>query len=80
MQSGLINYADIMMNQLATNPSHMFWHVLIKQGFPFVKKELISLNPANYPFPQQFRVIFEETGMTHLLDDLYQANKFSRVV
>lgn len=28
------------------NPTHFFWDVLINKGFPFIKKELLAINPS----------------------------------
>ncbi len=78
IQDGILNYADIIINKLSTNPSHIFWHELIVSGFPFIKKELITLNPANYPFPSKIRVVFNEAGISNLLEDLPLSNKLTR--
>ena len=78
IQGGLISYSDVLMNRLITNSSHVFWNILIKQGFPFIKKELITLNPANYPFPKKIRALFKESKMEILLKDLPYINEFKR--
>ncbi|MCK4494018.1 MAG: hypothetical protein KAU26_08165 [Methylococcales bacterium] len=78
LQGGLVNYTDILMNRLTTNPSHFFWHILIQKNFPFIKKELIVSNPMNYPFPEKFRAVFKESNMEKLLNDMPYANKFTR--
>lgn len=76
----ILNLAKILINRKATNPSHMYWNELVSSGFPFVKRELITLNPANYPFPYQFRQVFEEYKANYLLDDLATGFKLSRVI
>lgn len=76
----VLNLANIIINRNATNASHMYWNELITRGFPFVKRELITLNPANYPFPYQFRQVFEEYKAGYLLDDLATAFQLTRVV
>jgi hypothetical protein len=54
--------------------------VLLDSGFPFIKRELLTLNPANYPFPTQFRTAFVEYNATELLEDLAESLKFTRIV
>lgn len=76
----VLNLANIFINRNATNSSHMYWNELVSSGFPFVKRELITLNPANYPFPYQFRQVFEEHKASYLLDDLATAFKLTRVI
>ena len=67
---GILKIADVFIQRAPTNSSHMYWNALLDNGFPFVKRELITLNPAQYPFPYQFRAAFEEHNATELLDDL----------
>jgi len=74
------NLAKIIMERRTTNSSHMYWNALIDSGFPFVKRELITLNPSNYPFPYQFRQVFEEYKVDYLLDDLATAFKLGRII
>lgn len=76
----ILYFSDILKNQLITNPSHMYWNILIERGFPFIKKELLTLNPINYPFPYQFRQTFEKFGATEFLKDLPGSYKATRVV
>lgn len=80
LNKGILNLASVLINHQATNPSHMYWNVLIDANFPFVKKELLLLNPTNYPFPEQFRQVFTKHGKTNLLEDLAGTFKFSKVV
>lgn len=79
-KEGVLNLATVLINRRATNPSHMYWNALVESGFPFVKRELMTLNPTNYPFPYQFRAVFEEHKATELLDDLSEAFKFGRII
>jgi len=80
LNKGVLNLATVLMNHQATNPSHMYWNVLVDSGFPFVKRELLTLNPSNYPFPRQFRRVFKELGATELLEDLAGAFKCSKII
>jgi hypothetical protein len=80
LNKGILKLARVLINHNATNPSHMYWNVLIDSGFPFVKRELLTLNPTNYPFPEQFRRAFEKNNQTELLDDLTNAYKSSKVI
>lgn len=42
------------------NVSHFFWDYLIGElGCPFIKRELLMLNPVNVPFLQQWRKVIE---------------------
>ncbi len=70
INESVLTMANVFINQYPTNPSHTYWNALLDSGFPFIKKELLILNPLNYPFPYQFRAVFEEHGVTVLLDDL----------
>lgn len=76
----IFNYAKILMERQATNSSHMYWNALFESGFPFVKKELITLNPANYPFPDQFRALFVKFKLTKLINDLSVAFKSKKIL
>ena len=80
LNKGILKLARVLINHNATNPSHMYWNVLIDSGFPFVKRELLTLNPTNYPFPEQFRQVFEKNNQTELLDDLTDAYSTSKVI
>lgn len=79
-KEGVLNLATVLINRRATNPSHMYWNALVESGFPFVKRELMALNPTNYPFPYQFRAVFEEHKATALLDDLSEAFRFGKII
>jgi hypothetical protein len=72
--------ATILINHFPANPSHIYWNVLLDSGFPFIKRELLTLNPANYPFPTQFRTAFVEHNATVLLEDLAESLKFTRII
>jgi len=80
LNKGVLNLATVLMNHQATNPSHMYWNALVDSGFPFVKRELLTLNPINYPFPQQFRQVFEKQGKAELLKDLAGAFKCTKII
>lgn len=46
----LANVAGYVQELRPVNPTHFFWDTLISDfGFPFVKKELVALNPAGVP-------------------------------
>jgi len=40
--------AQIARNE-ALNPTHHFWDILLEQGYPFLKRELIQKNPVGFP-------------------------------
>lgn len=76
----ILTFSDTLKNHLITNPSHMYWNILMDSGFPFIKKELLTLNPIGYPFPYQFRQTFEKYAATEFLKDLPGTVKAIRVV
>lgn len=76
----VLDMTTILINRFPTNPSHSYWNALLDSGFPFVKRELLTLNPAHYPFPGQFRAAFEQHGATHLLDDLVGTLTFTHII
>ena len=78
--SSTLNMATTLINHFPVNSSHFYWDALLDSGFPFIKRELLTLNPANYPFPNQFRAAFEEHNATILLDDLAKSLKFTRII
>jgi hypothetical protein len=80
LNSSALNMATILINHFPANPSHIYWNVLLDSGFPFIKRELLTLNPANYPFPTQFRTAFVEHNATVLLEDLAESLKFTRII
>ena len=80
LNSNTLNMATMLINHFPVNSSHFYWNALLNSGFPFIKRELLTLNPASYPFPNQFRVAFEEHNATILLDDLAKSLKFTRII
>jgi hypothetical protein len=51
-------------NGMPLNPTHFFWDILIEDmGYPFIKRDLLQLNPARVPGLSNWRkVIGDETG------------------
>lgn len=47
----VVNYIRNVISQIESgtplNPTHFFWLELIQQGFPFIKKELLTSNPVD---------------------------------
>lgn len=80
LNSSALNMASTLINHFPANPSHIYWNALLESGFPFIKRELLTLNPADYPFPNQFRAAFEEHDATILLDDLAESLTFTRII
>lgn len=80
LNSSALNMAATLINHFPANPSHIYWNALLESGFPFIKRELLTLNPADYPFPNQFRAAFEKHDATVLLDDLAESLTFTRII
>jgi hypothetical protein len=80
LNSSTLNMATTLINHFPANPSHIYWNALLERGFPFIKRELLTLNPADYPFPTQFRDAFVEHNATVLLEDLAESLKFTRII
>lgn len=56
---------------LALNGSHFFWDTLITEfRLPFVKRELLHVNPAEIPFATELRAVLAATGydIEHIRD------------
>lgn len=80
LNSSALNMASTLINHFPANPSHIYWNALLDSGFHFIKRELLTLNPADYPFPTQFRTAFVEHNATLLLEDLAESLKFTRII
>ena len=39
------------------NPTHNYWEDLIEMGFPYIKRELLTINPTNMPIENWPRII-----------------------
>lgn len=39
------------------NPTHNYWENLIEMGFPYIKRELLTINPTNTPIDNWVRII-----------------------
>lgn len=80
LNSRVLSMAGTLMHHLPVNPSHVYWNALIDSGFPFIKKELLTLNPTGYPYPSEFRDIFKTHDATDLLDDLASSLRFNQII
>ncbi|MEN9896984.1 MAG: hypothetical protein RLZZ66_633 [Pseudomonadota bacterium] len=80
LNSSTLNMATTLINHFPVNSSHFYWDALLDSGFPFIKRELLTLNPTNYPFPEKFRATFEKYDAINLLDDLAITIKFTRII
>jgi hypothetical protein len=80
LNASVLIMATTLINHFPVNASHFYWNALLKSGFPFIKRELLTLNPTNYPFPEQFRAAFENHDAINLLDDLATTIKFTRII
>lgn len=55
---GFERFQSRILGNRAVNPMQYFWDVLITDyGCPFIKRELIQLNPAGIPFLSRWRVV-----------------------
>lgn len=59
------------------NPSQHYWKGLIAQGFPFVKKELLTKNLVQYPFVDELAALFGSIELNTVLVDLLQRSNSS---
>jgi len=59
------------------NTTHFYWKVLIQNKFPYIKRELITTNPANQDIHDWPSVIQTNTNypVTKLIAAVYQFNK-----
>jgi hypothetical protein len=55
--------ADCIRRGVALNPTHHFWDTLIERfEFPFVKRELLHVNPSEIPLGTEFARVLSATG------------------
>jgi hypothetical protein len=59
-----------LLSDANQNPSQHYWKGLIEQGFPFVKKELLTKNLVQYPFVDELAALFDSTELSAVLVDL----------
>lgn len=59
------------------NTTHFYWRDLIQKKFPYIKRELVTTNPANQDVHDWPTVIGENTNYptTKLIDAVFQFNK-----
>jgi len=57
-QPGFARFQSRVLGNRAVNPMQYFWDILITDyGCPFIKRELIQLNPAGIPFLSRWRAV-----------------------
>jgi hypothetical protein len=67
----ILETAHQIRRGLALNGSHHFWDTLVEQfRFPFVKRELLQVNPAEIAFATELRRVLAGTGydIEHIRD------------
>jgi len=58
----VLEHANLVRRGIGRNASHFFWDTLIRDfRFPFVKRELLLLNPAEIPLAADLREVLADT-------------------
>ncbi|TAG26374.1 MAG: hypothetical protein EAZ37_09145 [Burkholderiales bacterium] len=63
-------YLAALLSDQHQNPAQHFWKGLIELGFPFIKKELLTKNPVQYPFVDELSGFFDSDVLRPILSDL----------
>ena len=58
----LVNLARHLRRGDPVNPTHYFWDIMLEDGCPFVKRELLLKNPTAHPFLYKARELLASTG------------------
>lgn len=74
----VLNWMNSIRSGNAINPSHSGWLQIARNGFPFIKKEIVLKNPVRVPFFEQIRSVFQGQALSDL-DDFVRSHSGSLV-
>ena len=63
--------ASEISRNVALNPTHYFWDILIENGYPFIKRELLTQNPTHVPnLRQRLRHLLSRDDLNQILNEV----------